>query len=132
MRWSGVTRLRIYMSIKEVITEITSFRDARDWAQFHSVRNLIAAISAEAGELQESILWMSDDEIEEILEGDSREKITDEVADVLIYTLLLANDLGEEPLALIRSKLKKNEGKYPVSVSRGRATKYTDLPVDEQ
>ena len=119
------------MSLDQILADIVAFRDARDWAQFHSVRNLVAAINVESGELQEAILWKNDTEIEEQLDSDAREQITDEVADVLIYALLLSLDLGEDPLNLISLKLNKNEHKYPVHLSKGRATKYTDLSSGE-
>lgn len=115
------------MTLQDILTEITQFRDDRDWEQFHSVRNLITAISVEVGELQEAVLWKTDVEIQDLLSSDMRKKITDELADVLIYSLLLTNDLGENPLELIQTKLRENEQKYPVNLSKGRATKYTDL-----
>jgi len=120
------------MILQDILTEITDFRDQRDWSQFHSVRNLIAAISVEAGELQESVLWKTDDEVQQLLTSNSRERLTDELADVLIYALLLTNDLGMDPRALIKSKLRKNEQKYPIELSKGRATKYTELAVKEK
>ena len=52
------------MALEDIISKIITFRDDRDWSQFHSVRNLIAAINVEAGELQEAVLWQADDEIE--------------------------------------------------------------------
>ena len=120
------------MSLHDIVQKITEFRDDRDWAQFHSVRNLIAAINVEAGELQEAILWKTDREVEEMLGSGDREKILDEVADVLIYALLLTDDLGEKPLELIEKKLEKNKSKYPVRLSKGRSTKYTEFPKGER
>jgi NTP pyrophosphatase (non-canonical NTP hydrolase) len=85
-------------------------------------------LAIEAGELQETMLWKSDAEVAESLaSGSLKEHIGDEIADVLSFALLLAHDLGLDPAELILGKLAKNEQRYPVEKSRGRATKYTDL-----
>ncbi len=107
---------------------LLAFRSARDWKQFHTPRQLAAALSIEAGELQQAMLWKTDDEIEAAL-GDPafKAEIGDEIADVLSFALLLAHDLGLDPAHLIEAKLKKNEERYPVEKSRGRSTKYTKL-----
>jgi len=119
------------MALEDITSKIITFRDDRDWSQFHSARNLIAAINVEAGELQEAVLWMADHEVEAMLESDKRERITDELADILIYSLLLSAELDEDPIELIEAKLGKNEQKYPVKLSKGKSTKYTDLLTDE-
>ena len=119
------------MALEDITSKIITFRDDRDWSQFHSARNLIAAINVEAGELQEAVLWMADHEVEAMLESDKRERITDELADILIYSLLLSAELDEDPIELIEAKLGKNEQKYPVKLSKGKSTKYTDFSSDE-
>ena len=75
------------MDLADIISKITTFRDDRDWSQFHSTRNLIAAISVEAGELQEAVLWKADTEVEAMLESDKRERVTDELADMRIVRI---------------------------------------------
>ena len=120
------------MSFAEIISKITKFRDDRDWAQFHSVSNLVSAINVEAGELQEAVLWKSEEEVRELLESDRRARVTDELADVLIYSMLLAAQLGEDPIEIMEGKLRKNERKYPIDLSKGKSTKYTDLPSEER
>ena len=117
--------------MQNTISKITTFRDDRDWSQFHSASNLIAAINVEAGELQEAVLWKADDEVAAMLESDKRERVTDELADILIYSLLLSAELDEDPIELIEAKLGKNEQKYPVRLSKGKSTKYTDFSSDE-
>ena len=110
-----------------ITSEILAFRDARDWRQFHTPRQLAAAIAIEAGELQEAMLWRSDDGVRERLaNGSLREKVSEELADVLIFTLLLAHEIGVDPVATIKAKLTKNALRYPVEQSKGSATKYTD------
>ena len=107
---------------------LLAFRDARDWKQFHTPRQLAAALAIEAGELQQALLWKTDAEVEAALaEAELKSEIGDEIADVLSFALLLAHDLGLDPAELIRGKLKKNEERYPVEKSRGRSTKYTHL-----
>lgn len=113
--------------IRSLIEEIVTFRDERDWHQFHTLRNLAAALAIEAGELQEVMLWKTDGEVEELLEGDGHELITDELADVLIFALLVAFEAGVDPAEAIRRKLQLNEERYPADLSKGRADKYTDL-----
>jgi NTP pyrophosphatase (non-canonical NTP hydrolase) len=107
---------------------LLAFRDAREWKQFHTPRQLAAALAIEAGELQQTMLWKTDAEIEGSLGNAAfMAEIGDEVADVLSFALLLAHDLGLDPAELIDAKLKKNGERYPVEKSRGRSTKYTKL-----
>ena len=107
---------------------LLAFRDARDWKQFHTPRQLAAALAIEAGELQQAMLWKTDAEIEAALADPAfKAEIGDEIADVLSFALLLAHDLGLDPGQLIEAKLEKNEARYPVEKSRGRSTKYTNL-----
>ena len=104
------------------------YRDARDWKQFHTPRQLAVALAIEAGELQQAMLWKTDTEVEAgLADGTLRDELGDEIADVLSFALLLAHDLGLDPAELIATKLKKNEQRYPVDKSRGRSTKYDKL-----
>lgn len=114
--------------MREVQSRLVAFRDARHWKQFHTPRQLAAALAIEAGELQQSMLWKTDAEIQAgLAEGTLTSEVGDEIADVLSFALLLAHDLGFDPAELIRSKLKKNEERYPADKSRGRSTKYDKL-----
>ena len=106
----------------------TAFRDARDWSQFHSLRNLIVSLNLEAGELLELTQWKTDDEIAAIpADLHAREALEDECADVLLYLLLIADRAGIDLDAATRAKLAKNEAKYPVARFRGSRRKY-DAP----
>jgi NTP pyrophosphatase (non-canonical NTP hydrolase) len=112
----------------DVTKDLVAFRDTREWRQFHTPRQLAAALAIEAGELQQAMLWKTDAEVEVALDGQKlRSEIGDEIADVLSFALLLAHDLGLDPAELVRSKLKKNEERYPLEKSRGRSTKYAKL-----
>ena len=116
------------MSLSELTKEIRRFRDERDWAQFHTPRNLAAAVSIEVAELQQSLLWKSDAEVEELLTNVAgKDAVEQELADVLIYTLLLFDRLEVNPEVAVRRKIALNAEKYPVDRSRGSAIKYTDL-----
>lgn len=107
---------------------LRTFRDDRDWKQFHHPKDLAAAIAIEAGELQEQFLWKTNDEVAADLAAPARRRaVVDEVADVLICTLLLADCLGIDIDRAVREKTATNAKKYPVSKARGTARKYTEL-----
>ena len=102
-----------------------AFRDARDWAQFHSLRNLIVLLNLEAGELLELTQWKTDAEVAELPHDlHAREALEDECADVLLYLLLIADRAGIDLEAATLAKLAKNELKYPVERFRGSRRKY--------
>jgi len=102
------------------------FRDERHWAQFHNSKDLAIALSIEAAELNEIFLWKKEDEVDRI-EKTERQKIADELADVLVYALMFAHRNGFDVEQIIMDKMKKNGEKYPVDKARGNSTKYTDL-----
>ena len=111
--------------LAELSRLVTAFRDARDWAQFHSLRKLIVSLNLEAGELLELTQWKSDADIDALpadLHG--REALEDECADVLMYLLLIADRAGIDLEAATRAKLVKNEAKYPAERFRGSSRKY--------
>jgi NTP pyrophosphatase (non-canonical NTP hydrolase) len=108
--------------------ELLAFRDARDWRQFHSLRNLITSLNLEAAELLELTQWKSDAEIEALSDDPkSGEALRDECADILLYLLLIADTAGIDLAAAARAKLLKNAEKYPVEKARGSRAKYTEL-----
>ena len=113
---------------KSLRDEIVAFRDARDWRQFHTPKNLAAAIAIEASELQEQFLWCTDAESEvRIRDAAKRQSIAEELADVVNYALLLADRLDIDLPKEVRRKIRINARKYPVKKSRGTAKKYTEL-----
>lgn len=107
---------------------VMAFARERDWEQFHSPKNLSMALAAESGELMEHFLWC-DSEASHAVTRDpaKREKIAEEIADVVIYALEFANISGLDLAAAIEAKLAKNAAKYPVEKARGNAKKYTEL-----
>jgi len=103
-----------------LIKEIVSFRDDRDWKQFHNSKDLAVALSIEASELLELFLWKSNEDFK-------IDKLKEELADVLMYALLLADKHDLNITEIIQDKIKKNAEKYPVDKSKGNATKYNEL-----
>ena len=115
-------------SIQELQKKALAFRDARNWKQFHNPKDVAISISLEAAELLEVFQWSGMD-----LEAtDKRDQIREELADILIYCLLMASDLNLEVSDIVTEKLEKNERKYPVELAYGRADKYTDLKKAER
>jgi NTP pyrophosphatase (non-canonical NTP hydrolase) len=110
----------------EVIARIRQFRDERDWLQYHDPKSLAASIAIEAAELLEEFQWKDAEESRRHAAA-NREAVADEIADVAIYLLELADVLGIDVRSAILSKLEKNAVKYPVDKSRGRSTKYDKL-----
>ena len=113
-----------------MIRDIVDFGNDRDWAQFHTPRNLAAALAIEVAELQELMLWKTDSQTSEFLATPpGRREATHEVADVLIYALLFCSALNIDPIEAIKCKLSENARKYPIDASRGNAIKYTQLGI---
>lgn len=109
--------------IEHLIQALVKFRDERDWAQFHDSKNLAAAIGIEAAELNEIFLWKTIKESEEV----DRERIKEELADVVAYALMLAHKHGIDVKEAVLEKIAKNATKYPVEKAKGTAKKYTEL-----
>ena len=103
---------------QKVIQALTEFRDERDWAQFHSGKNLAESISIEAAELLEAFQWKEEADLN---------KIKEELADVLNYCYLLADHYHIDVDEICLAKIAKNQEKYPVSKAKGTAKKYTEL-----
>lgn len=109
--------------MRELTEQIVAFRDARDWRQFHGLKDEALSLLIEAGELAEHLRWHDDDTLRARIAADP-EPVADELADVLYWTLLLAHDLGIDLEAAFARKMAQNERKYPVATSRGSARKY--------
>lgn len=108
--------------MKSIINEINNFRDEREWRQFHNEKDLAISVSLEASELLELFQWKTS---EEVIQTKS-EELKEEIADVVIYAYMLADNLGFDMESIIREKLAKNVEKYPVSKSKNNK-KYTEL-----
>lgn len=111
------------VNMKELISDLIKFRDERNWKQFHNPKDLAISLSLEASELLENFQWKNSEEA--LLEN--MENIKDELADIIIYSMLLANDLELDVEDIVARKLEKNRKKYPIDKAYGIKTKYTEL-----
>ena len=103
---------------------LRAFTAARDWDQFHSPKNLAMALSVEAAELLEVFQWMTEADSRN-LEPAAKAAASEEIADVLLYLILLSDALGIDPVAAAERKMVANAQKYPVDKARGTSKKYT-------
>lgn len=113
------------MITEELKAAILHFREERDWAQFHSPRNLAMAVSVEAAELLEPFRWASDEQALAI-STTRQQELADEIADLVILLTYLSHDLSIDINAAVATKLQANGDKYPVDQFRGSSRKYTE------
>lgn len=102
------------------------FAAERDWDQFHSPKNLAAALSVEAAELLEHFQWLKEDQ-SAALDDAKRAAVAEEIADVLLYLIRLADKLGIDVGDAADRKIAANAAKYPTDKARGSMRKYTEL-----
>ncbi|MFT3897827.1 MAG: nucleotide pyrophosphohydrolase [Thermomonas sp.] len=112
--------------IESLRSKLREFAKERDWDKFHSPKNLAAALSVEAAELLEHFQWLTEGESASLSEGKRRE-VSEELADVFLYLIRLADKLEIDLWKAAEQKLSKNAEKYPVEKSKGKSTKYTEL-----
>ena len=106
--------------MQEIIDALITFRNRRDWEQFHNPKDLAVALNVEAGELLEQFLWKQPEDA-------SREKVKEELADIFAYAFLLAEKYDFDVREIVLEKIRANDRKYPVDKARGTARKYTEL-----
>lgn len=111
--------------VDELALELRRFAAERDWDQFHSPKNLAAALSVEAGELLEHFQWLTEEE-SRALAGDELEAVTLEMADVLLYLVRLSDKLSVDLMGAAKRKIAINAVKYPVERAHGSMRKYTE------
>ncbi|MCB1520033.1 MAG: nucleotide pyrophosphohydrolase [Hyphomicrobiaceae bacterium] len=115
-------------SLADITQRLLEFRDARDWRQFHSLKDLILSLNLEASELLELAQWQGEEKFEANSQNeDVRRRIEEECADVLLYLLLIAERVGIDLQVAAARKIAINDEKYPVAKARGTATKYKNL-----
>lgn len=117
---SAFNKLNYELDTNSIIKKLITFRDERDWGQFHNPKDLALAINVEAGELLELFLWKNSEEA-------NIEKIKEELADVFAYAFLFAEKYKFDVKEIVLEKIKKNAVKYPVEKARGTAKKYNEL-----
>ena len=106
--------------VDQLIRQIVEFRDKRNWAQFHNSKDLALGLSIEAAELNELFLWKKPEEADPT-------RVREELADILIFSLMLLEKYGLNLGEIVQEKLAANAEKYPADKARNSAAKYTDL-----
>jgi len=115
-------------SIQDLTQRLMKFRDDREWRQFHTLKDLIVSANIEAGELLELTQWKDSQALEDaITDPDFRTRLSEEVSDVFLYLLLIAERAGIDIVEEANRKVDLNDAKYPVDKARGNAKKYTEL-----
>lgn len=113
-------------SLDAIAAKLRDFRDVREWQRFHTPRNLAMSIVVECGELLEHFQWVDDENLAAHL-AEREEDVAEELADVAIYLVQLADSLGLSLSEAIAEKIERNDERYPVEISKGSARKHTEL-----
>jgi dCTP diphosphatase len=113
-------------SLAELSQRLVQFANERDWAQFHSPKNLASALVVEAAELLEPFQWLTPQESSSLTDVQMA-RVQDEMADVLLYLVQLANVLDVDLPAVAHAKVTRNSQRYPIERARGRAAKHDEL-----
>ncbi len=112
--------------MNQVRLRLQQFVQLRDWTRFHSPKNLVMALAGETGELIEHFQWLTEEQSCH-LPVDKLQAVADEIADVQLYLIMLADKLDLDIFVECERKMRKNAEKYPVEQAKGRADKYTGL-----
>lgn len=112
-----------FETLESITKYLKNFAQERDWEQFHSPKNLSMALSIECAELMEHFQWLKE-ESSYLLDNQTQQAVSEEVVDVLLYTLRLADVLNIDLPLTIAQKTQKNEAKYPIEKVKGSAKKY--------
>ena len=112
--------------LEQLRESVEKFAAERDWDQFHTPKNLSMALAGEAGELLEVFQWLTAEQSQN-LDAAGKERAAEEMADVLIYLVRLADKLGIDLVAAAQDKIRLNEERYPADKARGNARKYSEL-----
>ena len=116
------------MDIKAVQHNLREFYKERDWAQFHDPKNLIMALVGEVGELSEIFQWLTSEQSQKIMSSAKDSvRVEEEMADVFVYLISLADKLDIDLIAAAEKKIEKNRAKYPIDKSRGNSKKYSEF-----
>lgn len=111
--------------LESISQELQKFADDRDWQQFHSPKNLVMALTVETGELLEHFQWLTEEE-SKALGAEKLSMVSKEIADIQIYLIRLADQLGVDILCSVKDKIEENGAKYPPNAVRGKSKKYTE------
>lgn len=114
------------LDITKLKEKVSDFAKERDWEQFHTPKNISMALSVEASELMEIFQWLKSGDKSELSEAQLKQ-VKDELADVLVYSIRLADLLDINLEKAIPEKMEQNALKYPASKARGNSKKYTEF-----
>jgi dCTP diphosphatase len=114
-------------SLEQIKQRLRDFADERDWDQFHSPKNLAMALIVEVAELVEHFQWLKEEESHS-LPPEKLVEVAQELADIQIYLIRLADKLGIDLLGAVEKKISLNEKKYPADKVRGSSRKYSEYP----
>ena len=106
--------------IEQILVELRTFNQERDWDQFHNGKDLAIGLSVEASELLETFLWKAPEDV-------NKDKVREELADVLNYAFQMADKYNLDIKEIMLEKIRKNAAKYPVDKAKGSARKYNEL-----
>jgi len=118
-------RLVSMQDLEAVRQRLREFANSRDWDQFHSPKNLSMALSVEVSELVECFQWLTEDQSRS-LSIDQLAAVADEIADIQLYLIRLADKVGVDIGAAVEQKIEKNEAKYPSEKVKGSSKKYSE------
>jgi NTP pyrophosphatase (non-canonical NTP hydrolase) len=125
----GRRKFSTRVDLNEINRRVRAFAEARDWQQFHSPKNLSMALSVEVAELMEHFQWLTEAQSAD-LPPDVLAQVRDEIADIQVYLVRLADRLEIDILAAVETKMVENERKYPAGRVRGSARKYSAYEPD--
>lgn len=108
------------MDIKKLQNKLAEFAEDRDWDQFHSPKNLVMALTSEVGELNELFQWLNEEQSKNV----DNDELRQEIADIFIYLLRLADKLEIDIEEAVKEKIEINAKKYPIDLAKGNAIKY--------
>jgi len=116
------------VNVAELAHALDSFANERDWAQFHSPKNLVMALTGEVGELNELFQWLTEQQSKDLAnDPQGRKRVAEELSDVLFYLVRTASVMGIDLNQAAVEKLAINEQKYPAGKARGSSKKYSEL-----
>lgn len=113
-------------TLEDLKQSLRLFAEERDWQRFHSPKNLVMALTGEVGELVEHFQWLTEEQSRNFPE-DVKKQMAEEMADVLLYLVRLADETNVDLIEAAAAKLRINEKKYPVELAKGNAKKYTEF-----
>ena len=123
--WNNCSSFKQNNKLDDLIHKLRVFSNERDWDQFHSPKNLIMALTSEVGELSDIFQWLSEEQSKiENIDSKSLEKTKEEIADVFLYILRIADKLNIDLEREAVKKIRINAEKYPIELSKGNSVKY--------